>query len=208
MPVNNSRSTIAIDIDDVLADNAKGFVEFSNQRWGTTLTVDDYDEHWAKIWQVDSAETSFRADIFHDAGVIANYNHNDEALPILKRLSQDFNLIIITARRLQMKDDTIAWINRHYPNIFDEATIHFAGIWDAVDEQSAFRTKGELSNSLGADYLIDDQLKHCQAVAELNAKALLFGDYGWNQADILPTSVKRVKDWSAVEEYFYGSANV
>jgi Holliday junction DNA helicase RuvA len=32
---------IAIDIDDVLAENARGFVEWSNKRFGTSLTTDD-----------------------------------------------------------------------------------------------------------------------------------------------------------------------
>lgn len=48
------RLTIAVDIDDVLADNAAGFVTFSNERWGTNLTPDDYGEHWVKVWQVDN----------------------------------------------------------------------------------------------------------------------------------------------------------
>ncbi|MBC7869007.1 hypothetical protein H7X69_02425 [Candidatus Saccharibacteria bacterium] len=44
MPLAHSKPTIAIDIDNVLAYNAKGFVEFSNQRWGTTLEVDDWSD--------------------------------------------------------------------------------------------------------------------------------------------------------------------
>ena len=43
------RLRIAVDVDDVLAENAAGVVAFSNQRWGRNLTVDDYDEHWAKM---------------------------------------------------------------------------------------------------------------------------------------------------------------
>ena len=38
------RLKIAIDIDDVLADNAEKFTAFSNQRFNTRLTTDDYDE--------------------------------------------------------------------------------------------------------------------------------------------------------------------
>ena len=50
------RLRIAIDIDDVLAENAIGFVAFSNERWGTRLSVDDYSEHWSEMWRVDSEE--------------------------------------------------------------------------------------------------------------------------------------------------------
>ena len=200
------RGTIAIDIDDVLADNARGFVDFSNQRWGTHLSPDQYDEHWAKIWEVDNEETERRAAIFHESGVLKDYRHDDSALPVLQRLSQDFRLLIITSRRLQTKGDTIAWIHQHYPGIFVDDTIHFAGIWDTVNDESIALTKGELVDALKADYLIDDQLKHCQAVAGRGKRALLFGDDRWNQAEKLPQGITRVAGWRAVEEYFYAAA--
>lgn len=64
------KQVLAIDIDDVLAANAAGFVRFSNERWGTNLAVDDYDEHWAKVWEVDEVETARRAIELHESGVI------------------------------------------------------------------------------------------------------------------------------------------
>ena len=66
------------------------------------------------------------------------------------------------------------------------------------------RTKAELCQKLGVDCLIDDQLKHCIGVAELGMEAILFGDYGWNQSEALPTGVRRVVSWKGVEEYFDG----
>lgn len=200
----STRKTIAIDIDDVLADNAGGFVEFSNQRWGTNLTPAQYDEHWSQIWQVDHEETERRSTIFNQSGVLKTYRHDDRALPVLRRLSQDFNLLVITSRRLQTKGDTTAWLHEHYPGVFTDETIHFAGIWDRVNEQSISLTKGDLVDTLGADYLIDDQLKHCQAVAARGKQALLFGDYQWNQLAPLPTGIVRVDSWLAVEQFFYG----
>lgn len=69
------RLRIAIDIDDVLAENAIGFVAFSNERWGTRLSVDDYSEHWSEMWRVDSEEAERRAHAFHDSGIIKGYAH-------------------------------------------------------------------------------------------------------------------------------------
>ena len=48
-----TKKVIAVDIDDVLAESARNLVEYSNKSWGTNITVDDYDEDWAKLWQVD-----------------------------------------------------------------------------------------------------------------------------------------------------------
>lgn len=192
--------TIAVDIDDVLAANAASFVAFSNERWGTNLTVDDYDEHWSRMWDVSLAETERRSSEFHDSGVIGRYEHFDAAMPVLDILSQQYNLVIITARRKSVADETKRWIADKFPAIFSE--VHFAGIWDNHTHQSHIQTKAELCVALGADYLIDDQLKHCIGAAEKGIQALLFGDYSWNQAEQLPAAIVRCHDWGAVKEYF------
>ena len=43
------RKVIAIDLDDVLAAHVESFVAFSNERYGTSLQVDDYSDHWAGL---------------------------------------------------------------------------------------------------------------------------------------------------------------
>lgn len=192
---------IAIDIDDVLADYAAGFVAFSNQRWGTNLTVDDYDEHWGDVWKVDLEEIQRRATTIHDERLVKDLMHKSEAVPVLERLSKRFDLVIVTSRRIQNKDDTLAWLRLHYPMISTEA-VTFSGFFDTIKEGSIHQTKGSIISSLGARYMIDDQLKHCLSAAERGVEALLFGDYGWNQANELPAGVTRVRDWASVGEFF------
>lgn len=199
---------VAIDIDDVLAENAAGFVAFSNQRWGTTLTVDDYDEHWSKMWSIDSEESARRAVEFHDSPAIRGYGHIGGAYEVLQELSEQHHLVIATSRRLQMKTDTLAWIDEHFPGIFTSSTVHFAGIWDeGGSDHSIVMTKADLITQIGADILIDDQLKHCIAVAETGRNALLFGDYTWNQQPILPSGVVRCLGWDDVRSEIGRIAN-
>ena len=199
--------TIAVDIDDVLADNAAGFVDYSNKKWGTSLKIEDYDEHWAEVWKIDSRDVVEARAAEYLQNAPRHFKYDDEALPVLRRLSKDYRLQIVTSRRIWMKNDTEEWIDKHYPGIFNEDTIHFAGIWDD-DSDHAYKnmkTKADVVERIQADFLIDDQLKHCLAVAENNRKALLFGQYNWNQSNSLPENVTRVDDWQAVEQYFYGT---
>jgi 5'(3')-deoxyribonucleotidase len=199
------RQKIAIDIDDVLADNAAGFVAFSNKMWGTTLRVDDYHEHWQELWDVELEEAKARADTFLHSGSIKTYTHSEDALPVLRRLSIDFDLCIVTSRQLHTRNDTLAWIHQHYKGVFSDETIHFAGIWDTdVTKRGLAVTKADIIQRLAAEYLIDDQFKHCQAVAQIGLKSLLFGNYSWNQVGDMPLNMTRVNNWRAVEEYFYG----
>lgn len=190
--------TIAIDVDDVLAENAAGFVRFSNEQWGTRLTVEDYDEHWADMWQVDTDEVEKRAQAFHGSSAMRGYGHVGGAHEALRLLADGHRLVVATSRRLQMQDDTLAWINEHFPGIFSSEEVYFAGIWDDIDSQSHLKTKADLVNQINADILIDDQLKHCLSVAESGRQAILFGDYSWNQADSLPSGVVRCLNWSEV----------
>lgn len=196
-----TKPIIALDIDDVLADYADGFVRFSNERWGTNLTVDDYDEHWAEVWKVDIEEIRRRADEIHDARIVTDLTHKHEAVPVLEMLAKTHQIIVITSRRIVAKEDTLAWLKQYFPMINSEV-VNFAGFWDTISHDSIRKTKADLAVKKGATVLIDDQLKHCLAAAEKGIEAILFGDYTWNQIDVLPRGVTRCKNWSKVEEYF------
>ncbi len=202
------KKTIAIDIDDVLADNAAGFVAFSNERWGMSLNPSDYTEHWAEVWRVGLKEAEGRSKDYYDSGVYRAYRHDEYALPVLTRLADEYTLVIVTSRRQDMRDGTVEWIHNHYPGIFTDDRLFFAGMWDDMSVDIATRlntTKGDLYRQLNVDYVIDDQLKHCVAADDLGLKALLFGDYSWNQSDDLSGSINRVNGWNGVEKYFYGN---
>jgi len=199
---NESKPIIAVDIDDVLSETVEGFIAWSNDTYNTNLSVADYNEDLARMWNVDREEAERRAGNFHGGGAVSQLRHIEAARPVLAWLAERYELVVITSRRLISKDQTVGWLNKYFPGIFSPEVINFAGIWDNADEQSHNRTKGDIVKKLGASYLIDDQIKHCIASAELGIKTLLFGDYKWNQADELPKGVIRVKDWSEVLKYF------
>lgn len=192
--------TIAVDIDDVLASSAEDFVIFSNQRWGTHLTVADYNEHWADMWQVSIDEVRKRTQEWYDAKLVAVYAPKDNAKSTLIKLAKRFKLVVATARAVELQKDTLDWIDKHYSNIFSE--VHHAGIWDSITMGGYQATKTELCKQIGADYLVDDQLKHCLSANEAGIKTVLFGDYSWNRKDDLPKSIYRAMNWNEVLSYF------
>ena len=63
-------------------------------------------------------------------------------------------------------------------------------------------TKAEICAEIGADYLVDDQPKHCLAAAKAGIKTILFGDYKWNRDTKLMPNMVRAKNWQEVLEYF------
>jgi uncharacterized HAD superfamily protein len=192
--------TIAVDIDDVLAASAEGFVEFSNERWGTNLKVTDYDEHWVNMWQVSIEEVRKRTHEWYDAKLVTTYQPKDDAKEVLTKLAKRFKLVVATARAVDLQKDTLDWIDVHYKGVFSE--VHHAGIWDSITMGKYNATKTELCKQIGADYLVDDQLKHCLSADEAGISAVLFGDYTWNQKEDLPQTIHRAISWNEVLRYF------
>lgn len=197
------KQTIAVDIDDVLAANAEGFVAFSNQRWGTKLKPDDYSEHWAEMWAIDHDEVDKRRMEIINAKVFTKHRFFDEAKPVLIKLKERYKLVIVTSRGPLIKLETLKWIEKEYKGIFSE--VHFAMIWDdsKTDILKKLKfTKAEILQQVDAHYLIDDQPKHCIAAAEAGIASLLFGDYRWNHDTKLVPNMVRAKTWQEVLEYF------
>lgn len=195
-----SKPVIGVDIDDVIAANAAGFIEYSNNKYGTHLTVDDYQDHWGEVWKAEHEEAERRAVEYHESGHIATYGIIEGAHEVLGELKDRYALVVLTTRRNSINQLTREWIDKYYPDIFDE--LIFSGFFDSPTEKSIHMTKGELAMRVGMDYLIDDQLKHVQSAAEMGVNGLLFGEYPWNMIEKLPSNVTRVKNWEEVRKYF------
>lgn len=198
--MTGGKQVIAVDLDDVLAASIPAFVEFSNKKWGTKLTVEDYQENWMGMWGIDKATLIQRSDIIRSE-LWKSLEHSEEALPVLNGLARDYKLVITTSRRREMEKPTKDWINEYFHGIFEE--IHHAGIFDKLrGEEAAKQTKAELYKQIGADYIIDDHPKHCLGADTAGIKAILFGDYPWNRNAKLPAGVIRLRTWGEVGEYF------
>lgn len=198
------KQTIAVDIDDVLAAEAEFVIEFSNKRWGHSLSLDDYHEHWEEMWGVDMAEMERRSSELHGRGIVSSYRLLDEAHATLERLAKKYRLVVLSSRRAAVQDETLEWLEKNFAGIFDE--VRFTGFYDTLRHDRHLMTKADILQDMHAQYLIDDQPKHCFAAAAAGMEVVLFGDYGVSRHLHLPEGVTRCKDWLAVREYFDGKA--
>lgn len=197
---STSKPIIAVDIDDVIAESALAFVTYSNKKYGTHLTVDDYQDYWGEVWKTDYEETQRRAKEYHASGYIATYAPIEGAYKALRQLKERFKIVVLTSRSNSTNQLTRDWIEKQYPDIFDD--IVFSGFYNSMTKSSSSMTKGGIAKSLGARYLIDDQIKHVLSAAELGMQGILFGNYSWNQARALHENVTRVRNWQEVLSYF------
>lgn len=194
------RETIGVDADDVLAAHIEAFIEHSNKHYGTNLSPEEYSEHWGELWGVERDEVERRALAFHTPEIVGNFGVIEEAEVALRALKKTKELVIVTARPKHITETTLDWVDRHLPGIFTD--VHFVPIWEPDNTV----TKADICRQIGADYLIDDLIRHCNIAAESGIQPILFRRIDWDQAHEPNPKTVQVKSWREVLEYFNGKA--
>ncbi|MFC6117961.1 5'(3')-deoxyribonucleotidase [Macrococcoides bohemicum] len=173
------KKSIAIDMDEVLADTLKKVIFQFNESTGMSLTKEDlyekklrteYPEHVDKLDELLLDRAFFR-----DLEVLP------DAIRVVERLSEHFDVYIATAAMdvPTSFDAKYEWLREHFP-FLDPQHFIFCG------------NKGVV----GTDYLIDDNPRQ---LAAFKGTGLIF-DAVHNQ------SIKeydRMKSWLDVEKYFF-----
>lgn len=199
-----SREVIAVDLDDVVSSQTDVFIDFSNERYNTQLTQDDFKEpgeywgYYERLWDVDKEEADRRFNEFLNERYPLRQIVSPQTAEALRRLKEHYDLEIVTSRGQDYQEATIAWIQDHIPDVF--RGVQFVDLWHTNTVKA---TKAAICREIGAGYLIDDNVDHCNLAAEAGLCALLFGDWGWNSHQKLHPGVTRVADWRAVLEYFH-----
>ncbi len=197
-----SKPIIAVDIDDVLSRTVPSILAFSNERWGHSHTLEDFNEQLSLMWQVNAEEAKVRWLEFMNSGTMEQYDVIPDARIALETLKQRYTLIAVTSRRESLLDITREWLDSNYPNIVDRVV--GAQIYGEGKKNAHQLTKAEILLQLSASYLIDDQPKHCIGAAGVGVKGVLYGGYPWNRNVELPSGVVRCDNWPSVLEYFNG----
>jgi 5'(3')-deoxyribonucleotidase len=193
-----SKTVIAIDIDEVLAPFVSGLVAWHNQQYGTAYQFQDFNSYeFHKIWGGDRDQAIMKGTMhFETRGSTPPL---PDAVQVLTRLAQRYDLIVVTSRMILHKPQTEAWINEHFPQLFQEIVL--CNHWDRENRHPKL-TKSAACQRLGAQYLIDDLPNYIHEAAGAGITGLLFGEYPWNRQTTTHPQVHRVKDWQAVEHYF------
>lgn len=158
-------NALAFDFDDVIADFNGGYVNFHNRTFGTpTVSFDDItDFDMTKIYGVEHDTIVARVMKFC-------HEHHDEiepwadAEPCLRRLSEKYELHIVTSRCETLRDTTEGWLSEH--NLRDYITeLHFTNGFGSKFPKRK-RTKERVCQEIGATALIEDAPTHALSVAK------------------------------------------
>lgn len=184
------RLVVAVDCDDVLVQTTLLLVNAYNQKYGTSVLLEEaYSQSFEK-WGAQEDEVSERfASLMETEGYrLLGIDLSD--IETLRRLAKFHELHLVTARREHEKELTYAMIERDIPGVF--TSMEFVG-WTG--------SKGEVCRSIGADVIIDDNINHLKDAQRCGVPNLVwFGDYPW-QSELNDLAVVRCTGWREVEDF-------
>lgn len=193
-----TKPTIAVDIDEVLLSHITDLITWYNGNFGTKLTEHDNHPTDTTNWGTSSInETVKRVHEFYQTSEFRNAKPFPEAVRVLTKLTESFEVIVITARDTPLEQFTNEWLVEHFTELFK--SVHFTRYYSLEGKR---RDKSEVLLEQSVDYFIDDSLVNIEQAATAGIESVLFGDYPWNQTKSLPANVTRCRDWPAVEKYF------
>jgi hypothetical protein len=191
---------IAIDCDDVLVSSVPSLLAGYNAMFGTRVRVEHfYEPATMDTWGTDDDDLARRQ--------FEQYLRSDEYSPAppivhatraVEMLAKEHELHLITGRAEDRELETRGLVDRYFPGCF--ASIEHTNHYVSSDYSVVTRSKGEVCRDIHADILVDDHIFHGREALEMGLeRALLFGDYPWNQGE-LPEGMQRCADWFQVLE--------
>jgi len=185
-----SKQSLAIDIDEVIFPLVDDLIKYVDKEHKVFLSTDGFVKYRIEdIWPSGPEEGGrVFQDYLKQSGIeIAPVKGAKEALD---KLSQTFDLIVMTYRDVERGKETEYWLNHNFPELFKK--VHMLG---STEKDFQYKSKGEVCKELNVYCLIDDQPANVISAHEHGVKSILFGDYPWNQTDELPHAIPRVRNW-------------
>ena len=184
---------VAVDLDGVLFDFASPFLQWHDRRYGTNLRMQELGPGtrlW-ELWKGTEEEAVKRVLTFYRQIDLLRFEPIVGAQEALVRLKSRYDFVIVSGRDAALETLTTAWLATYFPGTFREVMLGVSGPrgpWGSF-------SKAQVCSRIEATAIIDDNPLYAEDCAQAGMRALLFGEYPWNRAVILPQNILRVVDW-------------
>lgn len=183
------RLVIAIDCDDVLISGTAHVLEAYNKAYGTHIRIENAHQSDNPDWETDRDEVFRRIHRIQQSDQYARIAPSKDAIAVVKDLAKQHRLYVVSARHPEVLGVTEAMLATYFPDCFV-----------SVEHVGSDRSKGEVCAEIGADVMIDDNVKHLLSAQEAGVKKLLwFGSYPWQNYEEWVEGVDRCLSWGDVK---------
>jgi len=187
---------IWVDLDEVLAETVEEVLKFHNYiLWWKKILLNDISDYY--IWNIPWIEMSREQaisifkDYFEkwDLCKIKPVSWAKDQLDFLK--SKWFETTVITARRIELKEHTIKWLDEHYRGVFQD-------VYFAEHFTDNHKEKSEICQENDIQYMIEDNFDYALDTANAGIKTFLI-EKPWNRHIIHKhKNIVRVKNWKDI----------
>ncbi|TAH33629.1 hypothetical protein EYC58_00685 [Candidatus Saccharibacteria bacterium] len=183
------RLVIAIDCDDVLVSGTEHVISSYNKTYGTQVRIEHAHQSDNPEWETDRDEVFRRIHAIQQSDEYALITPDQETIQVVEALAGQHDLYVVSARHRKVLGVTQTMLDRYFPGCFK-------GIEHVGDE----RTKGEVCDQLGAQVMIDDNIKNLLSAQEAGVEKLIwYGDYPWQNYDEWAEGVSRCLSWGDIK---------
>lgn len=188
------KNTIAVDLDDVLANTADHLDRYYNARFGTNIKLQDHQTYKLNdIWNRTLSEVIDITDDFFQSEEGKNITPFEGAEYAIDELATKYNLIVLTSRDLDLKNETKEWVDKYFPDKFKEIVMTNKLSKNHIPS----REKYEVCLEKNIKIMVEDNLHYALQNANYDIMTYLM-DRPWNQIEDLPNTVKRVYSWKEI----------
>ena len=211
---------IGSDYDDVIPDTIPSFVNFHNQRYGTSLRFEDIKTYW--LWELgigkDKPETMrlfqeyYASPEFDEMPLVEGAR---QGVLELASLSEG-GLEVVTSRPLMFRIKTIGLLRTRFPDT--ASTVHYSN--DFHNGGGASSSKATICQQLELDYFVEDCFAYAESIAQRRISVLLlrkpWNERDWqrlrklngnNQSPNNHQPIIPVENWQEILEHIKGGSN-
>lgn len=188
-----NKISIAIDVDDVLADTLVTILAYDNKKYNLNYEWKEFNTYkfW-NIWNCSKEESLSRVNDFFESNEGNNISPTIGSKEAIEKLSKKYILHIITGRPKQYDNVTKEFLNKNYNTKF--ASIAYTAHYTKEKPIKKF----EICKEINAKIIIEDDLEHAIDCAN-NGIITILMDKPWNQ-DIYHENIIRTYSWNEAVE--------
>ena len=178
---------IAFDIDGVVADTFRVFVEKARRDYGYRFTYEDIVEYeFLKVLDMTKDDSDAIIQKLLEKPIESGIQPIRGAVEVLTRLSNITPLFFVTAR--PEKDPILAWIYHQLPHV-DRDLIY-------LKATQTSREKLPILAELGIKYFVEDRLDTCYLLHEIAVSPIVFEQPWNNRRHPFPVA----RDWKDISD--------
>ncbi len=181
---------IAVDIDEVLARGLATYLGYFNSTYNTNFSERDFtpDKAFWEVLGVKDEDITQIEQHYRTTKYARDWLLVPGAQEAMVQLAAEHELVIVSNRQTAGHEPTRTWLGRNFGNSFAEIIFTEAERKDGVKP-----SKAEICTRIGAQVLIEDEVKEVEACRQAGIPVVLF-DTRLNRA-VVGEQVWRVQSW-------------